>query len=109
MSSPRDLARVRRGGKLVHLGSFVTAEEAALCVARSPEGQEAAIRRESRTAMKRPAAAAALASEEEARYVSHVAAKVKKCNAAEDDVWAAKEALAFFGGQLPASRFQLRP
>ena len=31
-------ARVWRGGKLVHLGSFATAEEAALCVARSPEG-----------------------------------------------------------------------
>ena len=37
-------ARVRRGGKLVSLGSFVTAEEAALCVARSPEGQVAAER-----------------------------------------------------------------
>ena len=35
-------ARVRRGGKLVHLGRFATAEEAALCVARSPEGQAAA-------------------------------------------------------------------
>ena len=41
-------ARVRRGGKQVslgcrvHLGSFATAEEAALCVARSPEGQAAA-------------------------------------------------------------------
>ena len=36
------LARVRRGGKKVYLGSFATAEEAALCVARSPEGQAAA-------------------------------------------------------------------
>eukprot|EP00964_Phaeocystis_antarctica_P154642 scaffold123471_cov57-Phaeocystis_antarctica.AAC.2 len=35
-------AQVRRGGKQVHLGSFATAEEAALCVARSPEGQAAA-------------------------------------------------------------------
>ena len=35
-------ARVSRGGNLVHLGSFATAEEAALCIARSPEGQEAA-------------------------------------------------------------------
>ena len=34
--------QMRRGGKLVHLGSFATAEEAALCVARSPEGQAAA-------------------------------------------------------------------
>ena len=33
---------MRRGGKKVHLGSFATAEEAALCVARTPEGQVAA-------------------------------------------------------------------
>ena len=32
-------ARVKRGGKDVHLGCFATAEEAALCVARSPEGR----------------------------------------------------------------------
>ena len=48
-------ARVRRGGKQVSLGSFATAEEAALCIARSPEGQEA---------VKRAAAAAPLTSEE---------------------------------------------
>ena len=35
-------AEVRRSGKPVHLGCFATAEEAALCVARSPEGQAAA-------------------------------------------------------------------
>ena len=35
-------AQVRSGGNQVSLGSFATAEEAALCVARSPEGQEAA-------------------------------------------------------------------
>ena len=35
-------AQVRRGGKKVHLGYFATAEEAALCIARTPEGQEAA-------------------------------------------------------------------
>jgi hypothetical protein len=35
-------AQVKRGGKDVYLGSFATAEEAALCVARSPEGQAAA-------------------------------------------------------------------
>ena len=34
-------AQVTRGGKSVHLGSFTTAEEAALCVARSPEGRAA--------------------------------------------------------------------
>ena len=37
-------AELRRGGKKVHLGYFATAEEAALCVARSPEGQAAAER-----------------------------------------------------------------
>ena len=49
------LAQVRRGGKQVTLGMFATAEEAALCVARSPEGQEAA---------KKAAAAPPLTSEE---------------------------------------------
>ena len=48
-------ARVSRGGKVVHLGCFATAEEAALCVARTPEGQAAA---------KRAAAAPPLTSEE---------------------------------------------
>ena len=37
-------ASVRRGGKVVSLGMFATAEEAALYVARSPEGQAAAKR-----------------------------------------------------------------
>merc|ERR1740124_1568556 len=37
-------ARVTRGGKQVNLGYFATAEEAALCIARSPEGKEAAQR-----------------------------------------------------------------
>ena len=36
--------RVMRCGKKVHLGYFATVEEAALCVARSPEGQAAAAR-----------------------------------------------------------------
>ena len=35
-------ARVKRGGKTESLGNFATAEEAALHVARSPEGQAAA-------------------------------------------------------------------
>ena len=48
-------AQVSRGGKQVSLGSFATAEEAALCVARSPEGQAAA---------ERAAAAPPLTSEE---------------------------------------------
>eukprot|EP00964_Phaeocystis_antarctica_P099423 scaffold65263_cov50-Phaeocystis_antarctica.AAC.8 len=37
-------SQVRRGGKMVHLGRFATAEEAALCFARSPEGRAAAQR-----------------------------------------------------------------
>ena len=37
-------AQVSRGGEMVYLGIFATAEEAALCIARSPEGQEAAKR-----------------------------------------------------------------
>ena len=36
-------AEVSRGGNKVHLGSFATAEEAALCIARSPEGRAAAV------------------------------------------------------------------
>jgi hypothetical protein len=37
-------ARVSCGGKQVFLGYFATAEEAALCIARSPEGRAAAAR-----------------------------------------------------------------
>ena len=48
-------ARVKRAGTMVHLGYFATAEEAALCIARSPEGQ---------TAAERAAAAPPLTSEE---------------------------------------------
>ena len=54
------LAQVRRGGNQESLGSFATAEEAALCVARSPEGQEAA----KRAAAPPPAPPAPLTSEE---------------------------------------------
>jgi len=48
-------ARFFRGGGQVYLGYFATAEEAALCIARSPEGQAAA---------KRAAVAPLLTSEE---------------------------------------------
>ena len=54
-------AQLRRGGKKVNLGSFATAEEAALCIARSPEGQEAA---KKAAAAGRAAAAPVLTSEE---------------------------------------------
>ena len=50
------VARVKRSGKLVTLGRFVTAEEAALCVARTPEGRA--------VAAERAAAAPSLTSEE---------------------------------------------
>ena len=38
-------AQLSRGGKTMYLGNFATAEEAALCIARSPEGQAAAKRK----------------------------------------------------------------
>ena len=38
-------AGVARRGKSVYLGTFVTAEKAALCVARTPEGRGAAAER----------------------------------------------------------------
>ena len=48
-------ARVWRGGKQVSLGYFATAEEAALCVARSPEGRAAAAERAAAAAPLQPA------------------------------------------------------
>ena len=51
-------AQVWRGGKKVYLGSFATAEEAALCIARSLEGRAAA---------ERAAAAPPLTREEEGK------------------------------------------
>ena len=54
-------AQVRRGGNKVTLGTFATAEEAALHVARSPEGQKLA---------KRPAAAPPLTSAEALQQAS---------------------------------------
>ena len=53
-------AKVWRGGKDVYLGMFATAEEAALCVARSPEGRAAAAER------------AAVLTSEEARQQAQV-------------------------------------
>ena len=43
-------AQVSRGGKNVHLGNFATAEEAALCIARSSEGRAAAAERPAKRA-----------------------------------------------------------
>ena len=56
-------ARLRRGGKDVNLGYFATAEEAALCVARSPEGQ-AAVERAAAAAERAASAPPPLTSEE---------------------------------------------
>ena len=55
-------AGVRNGGKLVYLGVFATAAEAALCIARSPEGQAA-----SKRATVTEATPASLTSEEALR------------------------------------------
>ena len=77
------LARVSRGGKKVLLGSFATAEEAALCIARSPEGLAAA--------QKAAAAPPPLTSEE--ADVVEVEAEVELVEAqeAEDVQWAVVE------------------
>ena len=72
------MARVTRGGKVVYLGIFSTAEEAALCIARSPEGRAAA---------KRAAAAPPLTSEE-AEVVVVLEAEVVEPEEAEDMQWA---------------------
>ena len=55
-------AQMKRGGNLVYMGCFATAEEAALCIARSPEGQAAA---ERAAAVERAAAALPPLSEEQ--------------------------------------------
>ena len=60
-------ARVRRDGKELGLGRFSTAEEASLCVARTPEGQEAA---------KRPVAAVPLTKEEALRQAEELTLRV---------------------------------
>ena len=90
-------AQVTRDGRTTTLGSFSTAEEAALCIARSPEGQQEAAKRRlapltSEKVLRQQAREAAefreirvQSCEEEAR---HVAAKVQSCRAAERDVMA---------------------
>ena len=51
------LAQVYHNGHAMNLGTFATAEEAALCVARSPEGQAQAARREAKVPRRSGAAA----------------------------------------------------
>jgi predicted secreted protein len=82
------LARVTRGGKIMYLGSFATAEEAALCVARTPEGRAAAAERA------RAAAAPPLTSEE-AR---------QQAQAEKLTLLVAKNTTGYFGVHLDSSR-----
>ena len=58
-------ARVWRGGKEVHLGFFATAEEASLCIARTPEGRA-------------KAAAARPLTSEEARQQADVSLDIRR-------------------------------
>ena len=92
-------ARVTRGGNDVSLGYFATAEEAALCVARTPEGQAAA---------KRPAAAAPLTSTEarqqaEAEGLTLTLTKVQSATANEG-----RDGLLRRGAQAPRPSQALR-
>ena len=68
-------AQVSRGGKIECLGHFLTAEEAALCVARTPEGQAAA----------RRAAAAPPLTSEEAEDVVVVVLEAVEAKEAEEE------------------------
>jgi hypothetical protein len=77
--------RVRRNGKEMGLGSFATAEEAALCVARTPEGRAAAAER---------AAAAPPLSPEEAR---------QQAQAEKLTLVVAENATGYFGVRLNSS------
>ena len=78
-------AQVKRGGKKVHLGCFATAEEAALCVARSPEGRAAA--------QKAAAPAPQLTSEEADVAEEEVEAELVEAEEATDVQWAVVEGL----------------
>ena len=74
--SKRYRAQVWRGGKMVSLGTFATAEEAALCIAQSPEGRATAARGVRRAAARGVAAreeAPPLTSEEASPLTSEEA------------------------------------
>ena len=108
-------AQVTRDGRTTTLGSFSTAEEAALCIARSPEGQQEVAKRRlapltSEKVLRQQAREAAefreirvQSCEEEARHVAakvqscrarHLAAKVQSCRAAECNAVMAMLAMA---------------
>jgi len=76
-------ARVRRGGKQVWLGNFATAEEAALCIARSPAGRAAA--------QKAAAAAPPLTSEETGVVELEAEVELVEAEDAEDVQWVVAE------------------
>eukprot|EP00964_Phaeocystis_antarctica_P090323 scaffold57761_cov62-Phaeocystis_antarctica.AAC.4 len=84
-------AKVWRGGKNVSLGSFATAEEAALCVARTPEGHAAAAER---------AAAAAPLTSKEVR---------QQAQAEELTLLVAENQAGYFGVTLAKKPGQPRP
>ena len=77
-------AQVKRSGNNVHLGFFATAEEAALCIARSPEGRAAA---------KKAAATPPMTSEEADVVEVEVEAELVEAEEAEDEQWAVVEAV----------------
>ena len=100
-------AQVTRDGRTTTLGSFSTAEEAALCIARSPEGQQEAAKRRlapltSEKVLRQQAREAAefreirvQSCEEEARLrARHVVAKVQSCRVAECNAVMAMLAMA---------------
>ena len=76
-------AQVKRAGTMVYLGSFATAEEAALCIARSPEGRAAA--------KKAAAPAPQLTSEEADVAEVEVEAELVAAAEAEDEQWVVAE------------------
>ena len=87
-------AQVWHDSKYVHLGSFVTAEEAALCIARSPEGQAAAV------------AAAALAALPLSKDQKCRARKAERARRSPEEQAAAVAAAAAAAAALPLSKDQ---
>ena len=96
-------AKVTCGGKSVHLGYFATAEEAALCVARSPEGQLAA---ERAAEVERAGAALQLTSEQEEQLAAKRAADALRRKASRKRV---REAAAAEAAAAEAQLWGLTP
>ena len=80
-------ALVQRDGKQEHLGGFATAEEAALCIARTPEGRAAAAKRAASAPPPRPdPAAIEVAAQEAAEATEAEAAETAAAAGAEAEV-----------------------